>query len=130
MTARLSYRRGPRRVACSVVHQIRYSAESVGWAIPAGLARHQASCLHCQADAGRHRLIMRGLTELRAVIETMPYDLAEVFERGELSMRRTRPHRSIYDDGRYTSRAAIASAASLAAIGVAVVARRRLRSAS
>lgn len=130
MTARLSHRRGPRRVVCSVAHQIRYSAESTGWAIPTGLARHQASCLHCQADASRHRLLMRGLTELRAAIETMPYDLAAAFERDEASMRRTRPHRAISDDGRRASRAAIASAASLAAIGVAVVARRRLRSAS
>jgi hypothetical protein len=71
---------------------------------------------------------MSGLVDMQGVIESMPYDLAAALDSGKVAIP------SFGTDElavrRWRSRTAIASAASLAAIGVAVAATRRFRSAS
>ena len=118
-------RMSSRRVACVVMQQARYSVEKGTWSMPQALDRHQHGCLTCQADAARHRLVMRGLTEMSGVTEPSPTDLSAPFEAGPI-VAGTVPE---WEERRRRTKAAIASA-SVAAIGIAVVAGRRLRSAS
>ena len=77
-----SLRRAPRRVACSVVQNLLYASASEGWNIPTGLGRHQATCLNCQAETVRQKLVLRGLGDMAHVVEPMPYDLAEALHAG------------------------------------------------
>ena len=114
-----------RAVICSVARRLLYMSEAKSRLLPGGLARHQASCLVCQAETVRQRNLLRGLADLRDVTHPMPGDLSNDWAPSPtasdwvgLTPRRT---------GRM-SRRAIASAASIAAIGVVVVAGRRIRS--
>lgn len=119
--------RTPRAVACSAVRQLLYSVESGGRSMPDALERHRASCLSCQTETIRQRQVLRGLVDLSEIIELMPYDVSSELDPGFTSV--------VGEDGiddllgrRRPSRAAIASAASLAAIGAVVIAGRRIRS--
>ena len=120
-----SLRRAPRRVACSVVQSLLYASASEGWNIPTGLGRHQATCLNCQAETVRQKLVLRGLGEMAHVVEQMPYDLAEALHEGGLVASDSLD--AYPNTPRRASRTAIASAASIAAIGAVVIAGRRLR---
>lgn len=122
------YESSSRKAACALAHQLRYPADSGGWSLPMSIRRHVLSCLTCQADVIRHKQIMKGLAGMSEITEAMPYDLAEALESGKVAIAGIGPVDELALRRR-PSRTAIASA-SIAAIGVAVVAGRRFRSAS
>ena len=103
-----------------------YGAESGTLGIPQVLERHRGACLLCQAATIRQRHVIKGLASLRQDFEPLPYDMTPVLDQ---------PMQVASDDpaGTITARrrpvvAAVASAASIAAIGLVVVAGRRIRS--
>jgi hypothetical protein len=89
------------------------------------LIRHRLGCLSCQAETIRQRQVLRGFSDISEVTESSPRDLTSDWVTIEQdSFEGAAP----VDRRRRRSRVAIASAASIAAIGVVVVAGRRIRS--
>lgn len=119
--------RGPRVVACSVVRQLLYSFESRAREMPTVLERHRESCLSCQAHTVRQRQVLRGLHHLGEVVELLPSDAPVEFDPAPAAAGGEAEGNDLVGRRR-PSRAAITSAASLAAIGAAVIAGRRIRS--
>ncbi|MDE0289006.1 MAG: hypothetical protein OXJ36_06985 [bacterium] len=125
--ARTATDRLPRGAACGMTRLVLYGVESGAITIPQSLERHRRACLLCQAATVRQRHVMRGLASLRQEVEPLPYDMTSVLDQ---------PTIHVADDGsartpgarRRPLVAAVASAASVAAIGLVVVAGRRLRS--
>ena len=118
--------RVPRGAACGMTRLMLYGVESGAVEIPAVLAHHRRGCLVCQAVTVRQRQIIKALSSLRHELEPLPYDMTAVLDHpvaitpdGLTAVRDTR---------RRSVRAAVASAASVAAIGVVVMAGRRMRS--
>ena len=103
-----------------------YGVESGAVGIPAVLARHRRGCLVCQAATVRQRQLIKGLASLRDAIEPIPYDMTVVLDQPMAVI----PERldQARDTRRRSVRAAVASAASLAAVGVVVLAGRWIRS--
>ena len=126
LLARTGIDRLPRGAACGMTRMVLYGVESGALGIPRVLERHRGACLLCQAATVRQRHVIRGLASLRQEFEPLPYDMTSVLDQpvqvtsddpaDTISAR----HRSVV--------AAVASAASIAAIGLVVVAGRRLRS--
>jgi len=116
----------PRRLACRLNRRMVYEVESGQAAPPGALDRHRRECLACQAAAVHQRKLLRDLGSLRSRLERTPYDMSAVFyhpvavpqeeQRGGPFAVRPRV------------RAAVASAASLAALGAMVAAGRWMRS--
>lgn len=126
LLARTGIDRLPRGAACGMTRLVLYGVESGTLGIPQVLERHRGACLLCQAATVRQRHVIRALASLRQEFEPLPYDMTPVVYR---------PVQVASDDpaGTITGRrrpvvAAVASAASLAAIGAVVIAGRRLRS--
>ena len=124
--ARAGFDRVPRGAACGMTRLVLYGAESGAVGIPAVLARHRRGCLVCQVATVRQRQLIKGLASLRHEFEPIPYDMTVALDQpmaivpdGLVASRGAR---------RRSVRAAVASAASLAAIGVVVMAGRRIRS--
>ena len=125
LVAKTGVDRLPRGAACGMTRLVLYGVESGNLGIPQALERHRGSCLVCQAATVRQRNVIRGLASLRQEYEPLPYDMTAVLDRtmrivsddpGETITARRRPVVT-----------AVASAASIAAIGLVIVAGRRLR---
>lgn len=126
LLARTGIDRIPRGAACRMTRLTLYGVESGTLGIPPVLERHRDACLLCQAATARQRHVLRGLASLRQEFEPVPYDMTAVLDQPV-------PVISDDPDAAISSRrrpvlAAVASAASIAAIGLVVVAGRRLRS--
>ncbi len=104
-----------------------YGVESGTITLPQPLERHRSECLLCQAATVRQRQVMRGLASLRQEFEPLPYDMTSVLDQPTIQVTDDDPA-DMPADRRRPLVAAIASAASVAAIGLVVVAGRRLRS--
>ena len=126
LLARTGVVRLPRGAACGVTRLVLYGVESGSVGIPHVLERHRGSCLLCQAATVRQRQVIRGLASLRQEIEPLPYDMTPVLDQ-PVQMASDDPEGTIPTKRRSVV-AAVASAASIAAIGLVVVAGRRLRS--
>ena len=120
--------RVPREAACGVTRLVLYGVESGVIDIPAMLERHRRGCLVCQAATVRQRQVIKGLASMRRHFEPLPHDMTVVLDQPVTmvpeSLTKAR------DTRRRSVRAAVASVASLAAIGVVVMAGRRLKSAA
>lgn len=126
LLARTGIDRLPRGAVCRMTRLALYGVESGTLAIPPVLERHRDACLLCQAATVRQRHVMRGLASLRQEYEPVPYDMTSVLDQpvqvasddpADASSPRRRPVVAV-----------VASAASIAAVGLVVVAGRRLRS--
>ena len=117
----------PRGAACRMTRLVLYGVESGTITLPQPLERHRSECLLCQAATVRQRQVMRGLASLRQEFEPLPYDMASVLDQPTIQVTDDDPADKPADRRRPLV-AAIASAASVAAIGLVVVAGRRLRS--
>ena len=122
LVARSGLDRVPRTTACGLTRLVLHGAESGGIDLPTVLERHRSGCLSCQAATARRRKVLQELASLRTEVEPAPYDLAaaldypvEVVAEHPAGRRRS-PYR------RPTT--AVASAVSIAAIGVVVLVRR------
>jgi len=112
------------RLRCRMVKLLAYRAESGGRSWPAGLDRHIAGCLACQAEIVRERQLLRALWLMANEVELAPVGLESVaFDAYPIAP----------DPGpaeaRWGSAAAVASV-SAAALGVALLVGRRLRAAA
>lgn len=122
LVARAGLERVPRITACGLTRLVLHGAESGGIDLPAVLERHRGGCLSCQAATARQRKLLDELAALRAQVEPAPYDMTTALEypaevvAGHPSAQPRSPRR------RTTT--AVASALSIAAIGVVVLARR------
>lgn len=118
--------RAPRSAVCGVMRLMLYGVESGAIVAPTLLERHRNACLVCQASAVRQRRLLRGLASLRQQLEPLPYEMTVVLGHPlsvttrSLSAARKACTRSVA--------AATASVASVVAIGVVVLAGRRMRS--
>lgn len=125
-SVRAGFDRIPRGAACEATRLLLYGVESGTVEMPAAFSRHRAKCLLCQASTVRQKRLIRELALLRHEIEPAPHDLAAALDHPMV----------VVPDGAGDARAprrrpvwaAVASAASLAAVGAIVVAGRRLRS--
>ncbi len=126
--ARTGFATLPRWAACRMTRRMLYEVESGDVGMPTVLDRHRRECLACQAASVHQRHLIRGLASLRGLLEPIPYDMAAVFDHpapvASERYGRTRPLRP----ASAPVRAAVASAASLAALGVVVAAGRWIRS--
>ena len=113
----------PRSAACGVARRMPFGVEPGWFGVAALLARHRRACLACQAASVRRRRILRQLAALRCQLEPLPYDLTAVLE---LSPRATTPDPERRLRGSRVA-TAVASVASVAAVGVVVLAGRRMR---
>lgn len=125
LVARTGIDRLPRGAACGMTRLVLYGVESGGIGIPQALERHRGRCLLCQAATVRQRNVIRALASLRPEYEPLPYDLTAVLDQ-PMQVASDDPSDPITNKGRPVV-AAVASAASIAAIGLVVVAGRRLR---
>ena len=117
----------PRRAACRINRRMVYEVESGRAPPPGALDRHRRECLACQAAAVYQRKLLKDLRSLRSRVEQTPYDMSAVFYHPVAVSREEQPgggpfavHPGV--------RAAVASAASLAALGAVVAAGRWMRS--
>ena len=117
----------PRRAACLISRRMLYEAESSRAAAPGAIDRHRRECLSCQAAAVHQRQLLRALGSMRSRIEPAPYDMAAVFYHPVAVSQEDQPARAPFAV-RPALRAAVASAASLAALGAVVAAGRWIRS--
>ena len=113
----------PKSAACGMARRMLHGVEPGVSRVPALLDRHRRVCLACQAASVRQRRIMRELAELRHQLEPLPHDMTTVLEHPHTvavpgPVRRVRGSRV---------GAAVASVASVAAIGILVLAGRRMR---
>ncbi len=120
--------RVPREAACGVTRLVLYGVESGVIGIPPMLARHRRGCLVCQAATVRQRQVIKGLASMRRHFEPLPYDMTVVLDQ-PMTILPESPTMA-HDTRRRSVRAAVASAASLAAIGVVVIAGRWIKSAA
>lgn len=121
--ARTGLQLKPRSAACGMARRMLYGVEPGAFGVPALLDRHRRVCLVCQAASVRQRRLARELAALRHELEPLPHDMTTVLEH---------PHRiALRGPVRRLQRdrlgPAVASVASVAAIGVLVVAGRRMR---
>lgn len=116
----------PRWAACRINRRMVYEIESGRAAAPGMLDRHRRECLACQAAAVHQRKLLRGLGSLRNRLELTPYDMSAVFYHPVAVSQEEQPGGSFAVRPRV--RAAVASAASLAALGAMVAAGRWMRS--
>lgn len=117
----------PRWAACRINRRMLYEAEPSRASRPGVLDRHRRECLACQAAAVQQRRLLKELGSLRSRIEPAPYDMAAVFYHPVAVPQEEQPAPAPYAV-RPALRAAVASAASLAALGAVVAAGRWIRS--
>ena len=113
--------RASQATACGLTRLVLHGAESGGIELPGWLERHRGTCLTCQVATVRKRKMLAELAALRTQVEPVPYDLAAVLDY-PVEVDGDPP-----DKGRIPAPArttAVASAISVAAIGVIVMARR------
>lgn len=126
LLARTGMDRLPRGAACGMTRMVLYGVESGTLGIPSVLRRHRGACLFCQAATVRQRHVMRGLASLRHEFEPLPSDLTSILDQPmEVA---SEDHADAVSSKRRSVVTAVASAASIAAIGLVVVAGRRIRS--
>ncbi len=126
--ARNMFDRLPRGAACWMTRSILYDVESGAHGLPLALESHRQACLLCQVATVRQRQIMSGLRSLREEHEPLPYDMTPVLDHptGILS---DRPVETPASRRVPVAAAAVASVATVAAIGLVLVGRRlRLQS--
>lgn len=117
----------PRWAACRMNRRMVYEVESGQASAPGVLDRHRRECLVCQAAAGRQRKLLRDLGSLRSRLEQTPYDMSAVFYHPVAVSQEEQPVGGSFAV-RPGVRTAVASAASLAALGAVVAAGRWMRS--
>ncbi len=117
----------PRWIACRLNRRMVYEVESGQAAAPGALDRHRRECLACQAAAVHQRRLLRDLGSLRRRLERTPYDMSAVFYHPAAVSPEEQPGGGPFTV-RPRVRAAVASAASLAALGAMVAAGRWMRS--
>ena len=126
LLGRAGIARLPRGAVCEMTRLALYGVESGAVGIPEMLERHRGACLVCQAATVRQRQVIRGLASLRQEWEPLPYDMTVVLDQ---PMKVAPDHPAATTPARRRSvLAAVASTASIAAIGLVVVVGRRLRS--
>ena len=113
----------PRSAACGMARRMLYGVEPGGFGVPALLDHHRRACLVCQAASVRRRRLARELAALRHQLEPLPHDMTAVLEHPD-SMAFPGPVRRLRGS---RLGAGVASVASVAAIGVLVLAGRRMR---
>lgn len=112
----------PRVATCGLTRLVLHGAESGGIDLPPVMERHRRGCLSCQAATARQRRILAELGELRTQIEPVPYDMTAGLEY-PVEVDADHPSELCRSTKRRTT-AAVASAVSIAAIGVVVLVRR------
>lgn len=117
----------PRRAACRISRRMPYEAGPGRASRPGVLGRHRGECLSCQAAAVQQRRLLKELESMRSRIEPAPYDMAAVFYHPVAVSQEEQPAPAPCAV-RPALRAAVASAASLAALGAVVAAGRWIRS--
>lgn len=117
----------PRWAACRMNRRMVYEVESGRASAPGMLDRHRRECLACQAAAVHQRKLLRDLGSLRSRLEQIPYDLSAVFYHPVAVSQEEQPVGGAFAV-RPGVRTAVASAASLAALGAVVAAGRWMRS--
>ena len=117
----------PRWAACRISRRMPYEAALGRASRPGVLGRHRGECLSCQAAAVQQRRLLKELESMRSRIEPAPYDMAAVFYHPVAVSQEEQPAPAPYAV-RPALRAAVASAASLAALGAVVAAGRWIRS--
>ncbi|MCY3540029.1 MAG: hypothetical protein OXH10_09280 [bacterium] len=110
-----------RFAACGLTRLVLHGAESGGIELPGWLERHRAACLTCQVATVRKRKMLAELAALRTQVEPAPYDLSAVLDH-PLEVEEDLPEKGRKPTPARTT--AVASALSVAAIGVIVMARR------
>ncbi|MCY4368552.1 MAG: hypothetical protein OXF41_03815 [bacterium] len=118
--ARTGLHLNPRSAACVIARRVLYGVEPDGFGVPALVDRHRRVCLACQAATVRQRRLLRELAALRHELEPLPYDMTTVLEHPH-SVTHPGPARRVWGNR------AGAAVASVAAIGVLVLAGRRIR---
>ena len=114
--------RVPRIATCGLTRLVLHGAESGGIDLPPVMERHRRGCLSCQAATARQRRMLTELGAMRTQVEPAPYDMTAGLEYpAEVGGEQPSEQRS--STSRRTA-TAVASAVSIAAIGVVVVARR------
>ena len=114
--------RVPRIATCGLTRLVLHGAESGGIDLPPVMERHRRGCLTCQVATARQRRILAELGALRTQVEPVPYDMTAGLEYpAEVGGDHHAAPRS--STSRRTA-TAVASAVSIAAIGVVVLARR------
>ena len=121
LVTRAAFDRVPRIATCGLTRLVLHGAESGGIDLPPVMERHRRGCLSCQAATARQRRMLAELGALRSQVEPVPYDLTAGLEYPvEVDSDHPAPRR--FTSPRATT--AVASAVSIAAIGVVVLARR------
>lgn len=113
----------PRSAACGLARRMLHGVEPGGLPVPSLLDRHRSACLACQAASVRQRRILRELAALRHELEPLPHDMTAVLENPHMVTLPGPARRGWGSRGG----AAVASVASVAAIGILVLAGRRMR---
>ena len=113
--------RVPRIATCGLTRLVLHGAESGGIDLPPVMERHRLGCLSCQAATARQRRVLAELGALRTQVEPVPYDMTAGLEYpAEVGA----DHPSAQPGSSRRTVTAVASAVSIAAIGVVVLARR------
>ncbi|WP_420612217.1 hypothetical protein [Candidatus Spongiisocius sp.] len=113
--------RVPRVATCGLTRLVLHGAESGGIELPPVMERHRSGCLSCQAATARQRRMLSELGALRTEVEPVPYDMTAGLEY-PVEVDADHPSAPRRSSRRTTT--AVASAVSIAAIGVVVLARR------
>lgn len=123
--SRLVNRAGLDRVSrvatCGLTRLVLHGAESGGIELPPVMERHRRGCLSCQAATARQRRMLAELGALRTEVEPVPYDMTAGLE---YPVEVDADHPSAQRRSSRRTTTAVASAVSIAAIGVVVMARR------
>ena len=122
LVSRAGLDRVPRTATCGLTRLVLHGAESGGIDLPPVMERHRRGCLSCQAATARQRRMLAELGALRTEVEPVPYDMTAGLE---YPVEAGADHAST--QRRSTNRrttTAVASAVSIAAIGVVVLVRR------
>lgn len=120
LVSRAGLDRVPRIATCGLTRLVLHGAESGGIDLPPVMERHRRGCLPCQAATARQRRMLAELGALRAEVEPVPYDMTAGLE---YPVEAGADHPSTQRRSIRTT-TAVASAVSIAAIGVVVLARR------
>lgn len=121
--ARAGLSRTSRNATCGMARRFLYGLESGAINPPTLLERHRKACLNCQAAAVRQRRLMRELASLRHQLEPLPHDMAAGLE-PSWKVVLPEPERRAWAK---PAGKAVASVAGAAAIGIFVLANRRMR---